>query len=165
MEGRSRLPSSPTDTNSCEIGRREWEGARRQSGHADRSAPAQAEIGERRASKGASEHQREGGRVLIAEVNRNCRDGFARCEPRQRAKQASLLPPGHKTHGRLAPEQAREGPAAHAERVGPLVDRLVNAGLLNEAATMRRQGSVRRIAKREGQYGQFLQLIVYKLHQ
>src|SRR5271168_5638310 len=111
----------------------------------DWSTLAQAKIGERWASKGATEHQREGGRVLIAEVNRNCGDGFACREPRHRAKQASLLPPSHKTHSGFTPEQAREGSAAHAERVGPLVDRLMNAGLLNEPTTARRQRPVRRI--------------------
>ena len=127
---------------------------------------AQAEIGKRRAAEGAPEHEGERGRVLVAEVDRDRGDGFARREARHGAKQAGLLSPRHEAHASFAPEQAREGAAAHAERLGPCIDRLVDVRLLRRTdGSSADKGPCAGKAQRQRQDRQLLHLILDQLHQ
>jgi hypothetical protein len=72
-------------------------------GSADAIGP-KPEISEGRAAKRTFEHEREGSQVLIAEIDRNRRDGSTCGEPGQGAKEAGLLSPRYETHASFAPE-------------------------------------------------------------
>src|SRR5688572_29701434 len=88
------------------------------------------------------EHGGEGGGALVAEVEGDPGDRLARDEARQRREQAGLTLPSGEAHAGLALEQAREGAAALAEILGPVVDRLMRVGILDEAAAAPRQLAV-----------------------
>ncbi len=82
----------------------------------------------------ALEHGGKGGGTVVAEIQRDRGDRLGGGEARHCGEQAGLLAPGREAQARLLAEQAREGAAAHVQRVAPVVDRVVGLRLLQEVA-------------------------------